>query len=212
MRKLLVYLLLVSLPSFINAQIGIKAGLNFANVSNASSINNSSQTGFHAGLLLAPSSKSIISSRTEILYSKQGYNYKSSSNTGTVNLNYIMLQQGMCINITKYFSLFGGAQTAYLINAKVDSSNGGSNTNNPYGGQFMSLYNRMDYGVGVGVEVHPILGLLIGVKYNLSLGKLYDSAQTGQMPSFSKSDLKNNVVQISAGWIFGKQKSKKKSS
>lgn len=209
MKKLIFYLLLLLIPSFMQAQIGLKAGLNFANVTNASSINNSNQTGFHVGILLAPG-KGIVSSRTELLFSKQGYNYKSSSNTGTVNLNYIMLQQGMCINITKYFSLFGGAQTAYLINAKVDSSNGSGNNNTPYGGQFMSLYNRMDYGVGIGAEVHPILGLLIGLKYNISLAKLYNSAQTGQMPSFSKSDLKNNVVQLSVGWIFGNKQSKKK--
>jgi hypothetical protein len=209
MKKLLFHFLFITTPFLIHAQIGLKAGLNFANVTKASSINNSSQTGFHAGILLA-AGKGIVSSRTEVLFSKQGYNYASGSNSGTVNLNYIMLQQGMCINITRFFSLFGGAQTAYLINAKVDSSGQTNNPYSPYGGQFMSLYNRMDYGVGIGAEVHPVLGLLIGVKYNISLGKLYKSMETGQSPSFSSSDLKNNVVQLSVGWIFGNHQSKKK--
>ena len=209
MRQLFAFCLLLITPFLLHAQIGIKAGLNFANVTKTSSINNSSQTGFHAGILLA-AGKSIVSSRTELLFSKQGYNYSSSTNTGKVNLNYIMLQQGVCFNITRFFSLFGGAQTAYLINAKVDSS-ASSSPNSPYGGQFMSLYNRMDYGVGIGAEVHPAAGLLIGVKYNISLGKIYKSVETGQPPSFSSSDLKNNVVQLSAGWIFGNRQSKKKS-
>lgn len=208
MKKITLFII-VCLPLFSYGQIGLKAGLNFANVTNASSLNNSSQTGFHAGILLAPASKKVLSSRTELLFSRQGYNYKSSSNTGTVNLNYIMLQQGMCINITRFFSLFGGAQTAYLISAKVDSSQTNGN-NNPYGGQLMSLYNRMDYGIGVGAEVHPVSGLLIGVKYNISLGKIYNSVEAGQSPSFSANDLKNNVVQLSVGWIFGNKQSKKK--
>ena len=81
--------------------LGIKAGLNFANVTNASSINSKSQTGFHVGALLAPSSKTILSSRTELLYSRQGYNYSTGTNTGSVNLDYVLFAQMLAINITK---------------------------------------------------------------------------------------------------------------
>src|ERR1044071_660438 len=80
--------------------IGVKAGLNFANVTKASSINNSSRTGFNAGIFIAPPSRGIISSRTEIVFSKQGYNYKTGSTTGNVDLNYLVLPQYMVINIT----------------------------------------------------------------------------------------------------------------
>ncbi|MGH2648620.1 MAG: hypothetical protein ACRDE8_13675, partial [Ginsengibacter sp.] len=78
-------------------------------------------------------------------------------------------------------------------------------------GSALSYYNQFDYGFGAGVEIHPVLGLLIGARYNVSLNKMYKDAQTGQAPSFSSADAKNNVVQIFAGWIFGKgDKSKKK--
>jgi len=186
----------------IHSQIGFKLGPNFANVSNASSINSSNHSGFHVGILLAPPSKSIISSRTELLYSRQGYDYKTSTNTGTVDLDYIMLPQSMSINITKYVSILVGAQMAFLVNAKADTTTS-SGTTNPYE-NIMDFYNRFDYGVGAGVEVHPYKGLLVGAKYNLSLGKLYKDAQSGQMPSFSSIDAKNNLVQIFAGWRFGK--------
>jgi hypothetical protein len=207
MRKNLIPLLLM-LPIYSFSQVGFKAGANFANVSNASSINNSSRTGFHAGVFLAPPSKSIISSRTELIFSRQGYDYKSGTKTGNVNLDYIMLPQYMSINITKYFSLQFGAQMAFLLNAKVDSSNGGGSSSG--GGKIMDLYNRFDYGYGGGVEIHPVSGLLIGARINISLGKLYKDAQSGQMPSFSSIDLKNNVFQLFAGWRFGKQSSSKK--
>ncbi len=69
----------------------------------------------------------------------------------------------------------------------------------------MNLYNRFDYGFAGGIEIHPVGGLLIGARTNISLGSLYKDAQSGQMPSFSSIDIKNNVFQIFAGWRFGKQ-------
>ncbi len=215
MKKVIFSLLLI-FPCCLFAQIGIKAGLNFANVTKASSINNSSQTGFHAGIFLAPPSKGILGSRTELIFSRQGYNYKTGTNTGNVNLDYIMLPQYMSINITKYFSIQFGGQMAYLLNAKVDSAttNGGGGSSNPYGG-IMNLYNRFDYGYGGGVEIHPVSGLIIGARVNISLGKLYDpgaySSSSGEPPSFiPKIDVKNNVFQFFAGWTFGKREKKEK--
>ena len=199
MKKTIIFLLLFS-PFFVTAQIGIKAGLNFANVSKASSINNSSRSGFHVGIFLAPSSKKILSSRTELIFSRQGYNYKTNTNTGNVNLDYIQMGQLMSINITKFFSLMFGAQTAYLVSAQVDSSNSGSSIEN----NIMSLSNRIDYGYAVGVEVHPVMGLIIGARYNVSLAKVYKDLQSFQRPSFTSADAKNNIVQLFAGWRFGK--------
>lgn len=203
--KKTITLLFVVLPACMFAQFGVKAGLNFANVSKASSINSSSHSGFHAGIFLAPPSKKIISSRTELLFSRQGYNYKTSTNTGTVDLNYIQMGQLMSINITKFVSLLFGAQTAYLVSAGVDSSNGGNNSGNT----IMDLYNRIDYGYALGAEVHPFKGLLIGVRYNVSLAKVYKDIQSFQRPSFTSEDAKNNVVQLFAGWRIGSSKGKK---
>jgi len=207
MKKLILYVLLI-FPCSLIAQIGVKAGLNFANVTKASSINNSSRTGWHAGILLAPPSQKIMGFRTELTYSKQGYDYKSGTNTGTVDLDYIMSSNLTTISITKYFQIQIGGQVAYLLNAKVDSS--ASSTGNPQADKIMDLYNRFDYGFAGGIEIHPVSGLLIGARANISLGSLYKDAQSGQMPSFSSIDLKNNVFQIFAGWRFGKQPKKEK--
>lgn len=197
--------------SFIQAQIGLKAGVNFANVSKASSINNSNRSGFHVGVFLAPPSKGVLGSRTELIYSRQGYNYKNGSNTGNVNLDYIMLPQYMSINITKYFSIQLGGQMAFLLNAKADSStNNGSS--GAYGG-IMSFYNKFDYGYGGGIEIHPVSGLLIGARVNISLGNLYNTSDysSGNPPSFiPQVNVKNNLFQIFTGWQFGKHEKKEK--
>lgn len=208
MKKLLL-IMLCCLPAMVFAQpgIGIKAGLNFANVSKASSINNSNRSGFLFGVFLAPPNTGIMSYRTELIYSKQGYNFQSGNNTGNVNLDYILMPQLMGINITKYVQIQFGAQMAFLINAKADSTNTGGSSG-PYS-SIMSYYNKFDYGFAAGAEIHPVAGLLIGARYNISLGKLYKDIGSGQMPSFTAADAKNNVVQIFAGWTFGNNPKKK---
>ena len=206
MKKLFIYLLL-SLPLPLMAQIGIKGGLNFAKVSKASEISSSNKAGFHAGIFLAMPSEKMISSRTELIFSRQGYDYKNATTTGNVNMDYIQMGQLMSINITKYFSLMLGAQTSYLISAQADSSTG---TGSGPEKSIMDLYNRIDYGYAVGVEIHPVLGLIIGARYNVSLAKVYKDLQNMQAPSFTSQDAKNNVIQISVGWRFGKQPKKEK--
>lgn len=187
--------------------IGVMAGFNFANVTNASEVNASSRVGFHAGLFLAPSSRSVLGSRTELLYSRHGYNYKTDTGGGAVNLDYIMLTQMMAIHITKYFELDLGGYTAYLLGANDDSAQNAL-AGTPYASysSILSFYNRFDYGFGGGAEVHPIAGLLIGVRYQLSFSNLYKSTLTsgGQNPSsFSPGlNLKNNVVMLSVGYRF----------
>lgn len=187
--------------------IGLKGGLNFANVTNASDIGSSSNTGFVFGVFLAPPSKKILSSRTELLYSKQGYNYSDNTNTGSVDLQYIVLPQLMGINITKYVQLQVGMQMAFLLNATADSSKPASG-NNPYA-PIMDYYNRFDYGAAGGIEIYPIKNVLLGARLNISFGDLYKDPMSveggtgGTPPSFiPKVDVKNNVVQLFVGVRF----------
>jgi hypothetical protein len=185
--------------------IGIKAGFNFSNVTNASQINAASRTGYHFGILFAPPSRSIFSSRTELIYSRHGYSYSDSASkaNGSIDLDYIMLAQYMCINITKYVQIQFGAETGYLLAAKADSGQT-MNTGNASANQLLSLYNRFQYGYGGGIEIHPYSGLLIGARYNISLNNLYNfSSGSGTTPSFAPNvNLKNNILQIFAGWRF----------
>lgn len=204
--KKIIAAILISTPILGFSQIGIKAGVNFSNVTKVSDISNSNTAGFHAGLFLAPSTKGVMGYRTELLFSQQGYKYKTGTNTGNVNLNYLILPQYMTINITKYFQIQLGGQMAFLLNAKVDSSSNNSG-NNPYG-ELMDYYNKFDYGYGGGIEAHPIKGLLLGARVNISLANLYKDLGTSTPdtpPSFiPKVDVKNNLFQIFAGWQFGK--------
>jgi Outer membrane protein beta-barrel domain len=193
--------------------IGITAGFNFSNVTNASSIGASSRTGYNVGLFLSPASRSILGSRTELIYSRHGYNYghdSSGMTAGSVDLDYILLAQYLAINITKWVQIHLGAQTSYLLHAKVDSSNQAAN-GNPAIASALSYYNRFDYGFGGGVEVHPYAGLVIGGRYSISLSNLYKLPSSGSMgagttpsffPSMASLNPKNNLVQLYIGYRF----------
>ena len=193
--------------SSIRNGFGVKAGLNFANVTNVSSINGSSETGFHAGVFFGSFNKGVLGSRTELMYSQQGYGYSSDSAKGTVRLDYIMLAQFLAINITRYAQLQIGFQTGYLITANVKSS---LSTGNQSVDKLLDLYNRFDYGIAGGLEFHPFEGLLVGARYTYSFNNLYkdfsDSyTNPGGNPSYVPSynvNLKNNVVQLFVGYRF----------
>src|SRR5664279_913183 len=193
-------------PAHHSLGIGIKAGLNFTNVTGTSSVSNSNETGYQVGLFLDPSSESILGSRTELVYSHQGYNYATGQTTGKVFLDYIMLAQLMRINITRFFQIQLGSQIAYLINAKVDSSQ--QSTGIASVDNALNYYNRIDFGFSGGVEVRPFMGILVGARYNLSLTNLYkvpDIAGTDNpsyVPSSSNLNFKNNLLQIYVGYRF----------
>lgn len=192
MRKLTVILLFLT-PALLKAQlnIGVKAGVNFTNVTNASSINAGSRTGYMIGGYIAPKAKKLLGFRSEIILSRQGYDYKTSSNTGNVNLDYLLLPQLITLNFSKLIQLHVGGQAAFLLNANVDSTDSGS-------GSLFDYFNRFDYGVVAGAEISPFMGFFIGGRINVSLN---DVSVGGTRPNFIPGiDAKNNVVQFYVGW------------
>ena len=197
MRKIII-LLFFSVPVFGFAQLGIsiavKAGVNFANVTNASEVKASNRTGYMIGGYIAPKAKKLLGFRSEIILSRQGYDYKTNTNTGKVNLDYLLLPQLITLNFTKKVQLHVGGQAAFLLNAKVDSSNGNNN------GSLFSYFNRFDYGFVAGGEISPISGFFVGSRINVSFNNV---SKNGNGPNFIPGiDAKNNVVQVYAGWRF----------
>lgn len=199
--------LIILSPAIVNAQLGLKAGLNFTNVTNVSSVNNQSSSGFNAGVFFSTPYKRILGSKTELVFSRQGYNYETGSVTGKVNLDYIMLPTYVCVNITKYFQIQLGMQFGYLMSAAADSTNKSIGGSSGSINGILSFYNRFSYSVGGGVEVHPVKGLLVGARLNVSLNNLYklpDSGGSVTPPSYTSGiNMKSNLLQVYIGWKFG---------
>ena len=199
-------------PSSKNAQpvkklgFGLKGGVNFANVTNTSSINAESRTGYMVAGFLSPQFSPGQGFRTEIVFSQQGYNFKTNTNEGNVKLNYILLPQLYTFNLGKVIQLQVGGQVAFLLNAVVDSLQTVTGSNAYQ--KASDYYNKFDYGMAAGFELYPSKGLLIGARYNLSFAKTYKEQESNPglpMPAFIPppgTNGKNNVVQVFAGYRF----------
>lgn len=202
MRKLVTipffcFLFLSGLLAHGQIGIGLKAGLNFANISDVSGFNNNSRTGYLIGGYFSPGAKKFLGFRSELILSRQGYNYTTATNTGNVNLDYLLLPQLFTIKFSKLVQVHAGAQAAFLLNANVDSTGSGS-------GSLFDYFKRFDYGVVGGAEIFPFKGFFIGGRINVSLNSANEEAPVGgSWPNFiPRLDTKNNVVQLYTGWRF----------
>lgn len=177
-------------------KVGIKAGLNFANITSTPGFNSDNRTGYMIGGYIAPKAKKLFGFRSEVLLSRQGYNYKTNTNTGTVNLDYLLLPQLITLNFGKKINIHAGAQAAILLNAGADSTGGSGN--------LLSYFKKFDYAVVGGAEISPLSGFFLGARINVSLQKANEDAPLGGSwpAAVPRLDAKNNVVQVYAGWRF----------
>lgn len=197
-KRLIPFLVFCILSGALNAQpgltLGVKAGLNFANITHASDVNGSSRTGYMLGGFIAPRKKKLFGFRSELVLSRQGYDFKTGTNTGNVNLDYLLLPQLVTINFTRFVQVQLGGQAAILLNARGDSS--GTNT-----GSLLNYFSRFDYGLVGGIEVTPLKHFFFGARMNISM----NSVSTGNQSSpwyVPSVDARNNLVQAYAGWKF----------
>ena len=193
MRIVLFLLFCLPMIAFAQIKVAVKAGLNFSNVSNPAGINADSRTGYMLGGYIAPKPKGLFGFRSEIILSRQGYGYKSNSNTGHVNLDYILLPQLFTINFTKKANIHAGPQIGFLLNAGVDSA-GNS------GGSLLQYFKKFNYGIAAGAEVSPIFGLFFGARVNVGLNNTNNWIYGGTLNFLPRADIRNNVVQVYAGW------------
>lgn len=194
---LLFAILAITTASFAQAQIalGIKGGLNFANIDvSSSSAAYNSRTGYHAGaFLLIKLSK--IGIQPEIIFSRQGTSYKPVNGTSLdarydyVNIPIILklyTVAGINLQVGPQFGFLAGAAQDVVINGATVSQD------------VKSSLKGSDISLALGLGWDLPFGLTIDGRYNLGLSNNNDSGS---------SNIKNQVIQISAGFKlfkFGK--------
>ena len=192
---------------------GFRVGLNYAKVSGSGdSIQYRYKPGLMVAVFLAPPSTGTIGYRSELLYSKQGFDYTDpSGKTGSISNDYLMIPQMMTVNITKFVQLQVGAFAGYLLHTK-DSNQPKERDNSDPSKMALDIMNRFDYGAAGGIEIHPVKGLILSARYNIGFAKLYkkqsDIAQAdpgasfNPLAKFQNMDTKNAVIQLSVGYRF----------
>lgn len=207
MRKILIMLTALPLCAFSQGkpEFGLIAGANFANVTGTSSISRSNSSGYMFGGFIDKSSKGILSRRIEFIFSRQGYDYETNTNTGSVDLNYFMMPTLMGIKIGKFAIIQAGLQTAILLNAKADTTSNQSGAGQiPGMMNMMGMMNRFNFGATAGLQIYPFKGIIIGARYNIALNQTYKEPDpSNPMASMIPDvDVKHNLVQLFLGYKF----------
>jgi len=178
----------------IGIHIGVKAGINFADLYNNSTLSTNQYNGYMIGGYIGPKTNKFFGYRSELILSRQGYNYQTSTNTGKVNLDYLLLPQLLTLNFHKRIQLHLGGQAAFLLNTGIDSTGNSSN------GSLIDYFKRFDFGVVGGGEIIPFAGFFLGARINLSLNNIsFGGTRPNYIPGVNA---KNNVVQVYTGWRF----------
>lgn len=188
-------------------KFGIKAGYNVAKViGNTPDFSPQSKNGFMLSAFFAPIAKSGFGYRTELTFSRQGFGFEENGKTNAVTSDYIYLPQLTTFSIGKFFQLQAGGQIGYLLKSSKEVP---STTKSQ---DITSFTSRFDYGAAAGIEIYPFKGLILGGRYNFSLGEAYkktSTTETSPMPipfplPFNPAEAKgkNAVINFFVGYRF----------
>jgi hypothetical protein len=197
---LLIALLIAGASHLASAQaqfaVGIKGGLNFANldVSKSAGENYDSRTGYHAGAF-ALIKLGFIGIQPELIFSRQGSKYTFNSANYDLNYDYINVPVMAKFYLPLGLNLQAGPQFGFLTKAQLKQTAGGS------GSQDIKSYSKnADVAIGLGAGWDLPFGLTVDARYNLGVSKVNDNSSTS-------GNVKNRVFQVSVGYKlfkFGK--------
>lgn len=187
MKKIfLICVLLIATTLTLQAQTityGIKGGLNFANqkgsdiIINNTNYKTSTITAFHIGLLAKIDIFNGLALQPELLYTTKGANYKDAVNEFINELGYLSIPVMLKINLNKSLSLELGPQASFLLSQRNEFDVKDAKT--------------FDFGVAAGLGLKITKNLFIEGRYGLGLTNVSKDA-----------DIKNSVIQLSAGILF----------
>ncbi len=162
-------------PSYSQVGIGIKGGVNFANVSGADAAPNSkTKTGFVAGGYLTISLPMLFTIQPEVLYSQKGFTADETifgtSVKVTGSLNYleipVLVKYSFPVPVVKP-SLYAGPAMGILLSAKAKGEASGQSQETDIKDQTTST----DWGLVLGASANIAI-ITVDVRYTLGLTTL----------------------------------------
>lgn len=185
-KTILVTVLLLAISSTMQAQLvkfGIKAGLNYANQTgsditiNGSNYNKDAITSYHAGLVAEIKLTDGFSVQPELLYSTQGASYENAGEEFKNELGYLSIPVLAKFHLNKTVSLDLGPQASFLLSERNDFDVKNAET--------------FEFGVAGGLGFNITKNFFLQGRYVLGLTE-----------ASKEAEVKNSVVQVSAGFTF----------
>lgn len=163
------------IPSVHAQKFGVRAGVNYANVTGDDFEDTKPMTGFYAGVFkevtLVPE---LLFLEPGIQYSMQGYKFDDTD----YSIGYINVPILAKVYIVKLISLEAGPQVGFKINDNLEGDSGDD-------------INTVDMGIAAGVGLNFPLGLSINVRYIQGFTDIVDDVSG-----------KNQVLQLGAAFKF----------
>ncbi|WGF92090.1 porin family protein [Aequorivita marisscotiae] len=179
MKKLIVVALTLFIGTTAFSQeldLGIKAGANFANISDASSLSN--KTGFQAGIFTGIKFTENVGIQADLLYSQQGAEFDA----GEFDLTYVNVPVVLKYYLVKGLNIQAGPQFGFIVDDQIKDVLG-------------NIYEA---------EKSDVSGI-VGAGYDFPFGIRVDARYNFGLSDVSK-DLdgknKNNVFSVALGYSF----------
>ncbi len=167
--------ILFSLGTIQAQKVGVRAGLNIANISGSNLVNNKSLIGMHVGVFkeitIVPE---IFFLQPELQYSMQGYKIEDED----FSLGYLNIPVLAKVYVAKVLSFEAGPQIGFKVNDNLD-------------GDLGDEINSFDTTFVGGIGYNFPLGLSINARYGLGITKIVKD-----------QDGTNSVFQIGAAFKF----------
>lgn len=184
MKKLLIVMITLGLTSQGFAQgidFGIKAGVNFSSISDATGLDN--RTGFVAGVFAGGKLGDKLGIQADLLYSQQGAEFSG----GEFNLDYVNVPIVLKYFVTNVIHVHGGPQFGVLVNDNVTVL-----------GEVINDIGTKDFDLSgvVGVGLDLPMGIRLDGRYNFGLSDVLDD------PELEENNGKNSVITLSVGYSF----------
>ncbi|MBQ0907704.1 PorT family protein [Flavobacterium sp. F-328] len=187
MKKLiLAAIVLCGTTMSMNAQsikFGLKAGINYANQSgsgitvNSDNFDKEAITSYHAGLIAEINITEGFAIQPELLYSTQGATYKNATEEFKNELGYLSIPVLAKFKLSNALSLDLGPQASFLLSERENVDFKKSET--------------FEFGAAAGLTVNLTKSIFLQGRYVAGLTEASRNAE-----------IKNSVVQVSAGFKF----------
>ncbi len=219
MKKLLFFIVLViaGQTQLMGQEFGLgaKAGINFANLGgDEDEYDGKSKTGFHLGLVAEFMLTEKFGIQPEVLYSTQGTKIEESGTEFGMTYNFEATQDLDYVNVpilAKYYftdalSLELGPQIGFLVKGEQEYTISLDGETESGKEDIKDYVKSTDFGLAAGLGYKFYGGLFVNARYILGLSSINDEDQgidDGFDEDFiSDSKIKNNVFQLSLGFMF----------